>query len=288
MNRGSQLKSDWLALLNLDATVAVPTDAFNGFVRLSVFNVFNSRPVLRLQETGTTSAGAPQPVYSLPTSYNAGPLGAYPVRRELLTPGFASANPTPGRSLTGRPFFGWGPRDRSRPFTVADGWRIVEQSRHESTTASAQSVPGPRSPGPGLRADGRVRIPAILTDECAVWWHEHLRQRGDWRQVVNSGDRLFELDRATRQGMTPEQRQALDDAVYAGARNGFQYRYETIRTPDAEAARVASDDPLAAFARWMSQGARLDLLRKIVGDDAVAMARCPGDGLCARRFPDRS
>lgn len=72
VNRGSQLKSDWIALLNLDATVAVPTDAFNGFVRVSVFNVFNSKPVLRLQETGTTSAGAPQPVYSLPTSYNAG------------------------------------------------------------------------------------------------------------------------------------------------------------------------------------------------------------------------
>lgn len=72
VNRGSQLKTDWIALLNLDATVAVPTDAFNGFVRVSVFNVFNSKPVLRLQETGTTSSGAPQPVYSLPTSYNAG------------------------------------------------------------------------------------------------------------------------------------------------------------------------------------------------------------------------
>ncbi|KQO57412.1 2OG-Fe(II) oxygenase [Sphingomonas sp. Leaf257] len=133
--------------------------------------------------------------------------------------------------------------------------------------------------------DGRVRIPAILTEECAVWWHEHLRQRGDWRQVVNSGDRLFELDRTTRQGMSPEQRQALDDAVYAGARHGFQYRYETIRTPDGAAARIASDDPLAVFARWMSQEATLDMLRKIVGDDAVAMADAqatayaPGDFL---------
>lgn len=72
VNRGSQLKSDWLALLGFDAQVAVPTDAFSGFIRVSVFNVLNSKPVLRVQETGTTSAGAPQPVYSLPTSYNAG------------------------------------------------------------------------------------------------------------------------------------------------------------------------------------------------------------------------
>lgn len=70
--RGSQLTADWLAQINLDATIAVPTDAFDGFVRLSVFNVFNSQPVMRLAETGTTSAGAPQPTYSLPTSYNAG------------------------------------------------------------------------------------------------------------------------------------------------------------------------------------------------------------------------
>jgi len=133
--------------------------------------------------------------------------------------------------------------------------------------------------------DGRVRIPAILTNECAAWWHDHLRQRSDWRQVVNSGDRIFELDRATRQGMRAEQRQALEDAVYAGARNGFQYRYETIRTPDGAAARGASDDPLAAFARWMSQGPTLDLLRGIVGDERVAMADAqatayaPGDFL---------
>lgn len=72
VRRGSQLKSDWLAQLNLDATVALPTDTFNGYVRLSVFNVFNSRPVLRLAETGTTASGAPQPTYSLPTQYNPG------------------------------------------------------------------------------------------------------------------------------------------------------------------------------------------------------------------------
>lgn len=133
--------------------------------------------------------------------------------------------------------------------------------------------------------DRRVRIPDILSDECAGWWYDHLRQRTDWRQVVNSGDRIFELDRATREGMSAAQRQALDDAVYAGARTGFQYRYETIRTPDGTAAREASDDPLTAFGRWMSGGAVSDLLRRIVGDPAVAMADAqatayaPGDFL---------
>lgn len=70
--RASALKSDWLAQLNLDGTVSVPSDLFDGFVRVSVFNVFNSRPVLRVSEVGTTAAGAPQMTYSLPLQYNPG------------------------------------------------------------------------------------------------------------------------------------------------------------------------------------------------------------------------
>lgn len=70
--RGSQLKSDWLAQLNLDVNVKVPSDSFDAFVRLSVFNVFNSRQVIRVSETGTTSAGAPLMTYTLPTQYNDG------------------------------------------------------------------------------------------------------------------------------------------------------------------------------------------------------------------------
>ena len=70
VRRGSALKSDWLAQLDLDAAIQIPTDSFSGFVRVSVFNVFNSRQELRYNEIGTTAAGAPSPIYSLPTQYN--------------------------------------------------------------------------------------------------------------------------------------------------------------------------------------------------------------------------
>ncbi len=72
VNRGSALKSDWLAQVDLDAQIQLPTDAFSGFIRVSVFNVFNSRPELRYNETGTTSGGVPAPTYSLPLQYNPG------------------------------------------------------------------------------------------------------------------------------------------------------------------------------------------------------------------------
>jgi len=77
-------------------------------------------------------------------------------------------------------------------------------------------------------AEGRVRIADFLSHEAAAALHAHLRGREDWRQVVNSGAKVFDLDRATRAAMPEEQARSLDDAVYAGARAGLQHRYEAI------------------------------------------------------------
>lgn len=132
---------------------------------------------------------------------------------------------------------------------------------------------------------GRVRIPDILAPETAEVLHAHLRGRGDWRQVLNSGERIVELTRDVRAGLSGEQSRALDDAVYAGARGGFQYRYETLRVPDGEAERRASDDPLARFAIWWSTGSPMRFLRQVTGctdiafADAQGTAYAPGDFL---------
>lgn len=136
-------------------------------------------------------------------------------------------------------------------------------------------------------ADGYVRIRDFLKESSAEALWRELRGRGDWVQVINSGEKSFELDRPTRAGFSPDQARAMDDAVYAGARNGFQFRYESLRIPDGAAARRASTDPLAAFATWMSSDPVRSLLRTISGNsairfaDAQATAYAPGDFLTA-------
>lgn len=133
--------------------------------------------------------------------------------------------------------------------------------------------------------EGVVSIPDVLTEDCAVALHRLLRERQDWKQAINSGEKLVELDRPTRAGLSDEQARQLDDAVYAGARHGFQFRYETLRVPDGEEERRASDDPLAAFAQWWSTGPARDFLREVTGEpgiafaDAQATAYSPGDFL---------
>ncbi|HSM52954.1 MAG TPA: hypothetical protein VK839_02080 [Erythrobacter sp.] len=60
---------------------------------------------------------------------------------------------------------------------------------------------------------GVISIPNILEEDCAVALHNLLRGRDDWSQVINSGDRLVELDRKTRAGMDAAKLKQLDDAV---------------------------------------------------------------------------
>ena len=67
--RASLFKSDWLYNLNLDVGIKVPTSAFDGTVRVSVFNVLNRQAKLDFNEVGTSTAGAPLATYSLPQTY---------------------------------------------------------------------------------------------------------------------------------------------------------------------------------------------------------------------------
>ncbi len=136
-----------------------------------------------------------------------------------------------------------------------------------------------------FRKSGHVRIRDLLTSNTALNLHTGLRKRQDWHQIVNSGDKIFELNRETRAKMSAKQMASLEEAVAAGARSGFQYRYETIRAPDPSPDRIRSDDPVAKFATWLSSEEPVDLLRRITAKsdiafaDAQATAYSPGDFL---------
>jgi Rps23 Pro-64 3,4-dihydroxylase Tpa1-like proline 4-hydroxylase len=136
---------------------------------------------------------------------------------------------------------------------------------------------------------GHVRVRDVLAPEYAAYLAQLLRGREDWRQVISSdgGAKVVELDRPTQARLTPEQRRGLDEAIYAGARTGFQFRYEAIRVPDGMQERARSIDPLARFAEWMSRAEMRRFVRQITGAagidfaDAQATAFSPGDLLTA-------
>ena len=130
-----------------------------------------------------------------------------------------------------------------------------------------------------------MQIRDFLEDGLAEALHADLRQREDWIQVINSGEKLFELSRPVRTSMAAKTREELDQAVYAGARAGFQFRYESIRVPDEEEARAQSVDPLVRLARFLSSDDVCAFLRQVTAEpridfaDAQGTAFAPGDFL---------
>lgn len=117
-----------------------------------------------------------------------------------------------------------------------------------------------------------VRIAPFLAPAAADALAAHLLARDDWRQHVNQGDKLFELDRASRAAFSPERRAALDAAVMAQAAQGFQFRFEALRVDDDPAVRASEPSPLNRFGDFMNSAAVLDLLRRVTGAPAIRMA----------------
>ena len=139
-----------------------------------------------------------------------------------------------------------------------------------------------------FKADGKLHIPDFLEAGCAESFFQSLRGRDDWALIVNQDVNSFDLDRKAQAALSDEQRRALDQAVYAGARYGFQYRYEAIRVPDDEQdRRKLDDDPLARFASFLSSPPVVGFLRAVTGKkgidfaDAQATAYGPGHFLTA-------
>lgn len=136
-----------------------------------------------------------------------------------------------------------------------------------------------------FQAVGHVHIPHFLDPDDATALHHQLRERTDWRQVLTTASGFAELDRTTRDGMNLKTAKALDDAVYAQARDGFQYRYETVRAPDSASERLAGADIIFDFAESISTGEVRDFLRMVTGAydmqyaDAQGTAYSPGDFL---------
>lgn len=123
-----------------------------------------------------------------------------------------------------------------------------------------------------FRAQRRLHIPEFLAPAAADRLYRHLKERQDWRLVINQGEKLFELDRVAQAALTPAKAAQLDAAVYKAAREGFQFRFETIRVPDADRERAEQATPLAEFARFLSQGTARDFLRTVTGERAILFA----------------
>src|SRR5205085_10493998 len=133
-----------------------------------------------------------------------------------------------------------------------------------------------------FRGRGRLHIADFLVAEDAEHLLASLEASADWILMMNQGDRLFQVGRDLQAALSAEKRAQVDEAVYAAARDGFQFRYESIKAPLADADRVAQPCALNAFARFLSSNETLSFLRQVTGAADIgfadAQATCYGPG----------
>lgn len=123
-----------------------------------------------------------------------------------------------------------------------------------------------------FRASGRAHLAGLLPEPEAAALREALLASPRWQLVFNRGEQLYELDRATRDGLGAERLQTLRAAVHLEGRHAFEYLYENIRVPDD--GTPSRETALDAFAGFLNSEAFLGLARRLVGDDAVVYADC--------------
>lgn len=109
----------------------------------------------------------------------------------------------------------------------------------------------------------RLRVGDFLSPESAAALHDRLMASDAWKWVLNSGPKVFEIDRASRRAMGAAKLADLDDAVANAATDQFQFRYETIRAPDDRALR--GNGPVDLFANFMNSPQMLDWFRQVTG-----------------------
>ena len=125
-------------------------------------------------------------------------------------------------------------------------------------------------------ARGHISIPEFLEQDCAVKLHRSLIDRQDWAWAINAGGHVYDLGREAREAMTVEQRIELDNRINLAARDGFQFRFSSLRVPDTVSERKPQQDILHAFAEFMRSDPVMQFLRKITGKAAIVYADAQG------------
>src|SRR5260370_42256003 len=98
-------------------------------------------------------------------------------------------------------------------------------------SAQAADIPlglNPRLDRAGLGEEfarsGRIHIPGVLTEPCAVRLYRALQQETPWTLTLNKGADFLDIEKAS-----PEERGRLAVAAFERAHTAFQYFFDNHR-----------------------------------------------------------
>jgi SM-20-related protein len=127
-----------------------------------------------------------------------------------------------------------------------------------------------------------VQIRDVFPDALARTIHATLVDETPWNLVFNDRGRHIDIDGEQLASIPPAKRRELDQAIYAQARNGFQYCYMNYPIFDAYRAGLNKDHLLHRLFEWLNGDEFLTFARTvtnyadITNVDAQATRFLPG------------
>ena len=134
------------------------------------------------------------------------------------------------------------------------------------------------------RRHGFVRLEPAVAPADAEALFAWLTGEAEWWRVLNQGeDKVFELGPEAQAALEadPARAEALEAAIRKGARDGFQFIYDTVRTADSQSERQARGWPVDQLVEALNSERWLALFRHITGADDAVMV----DGQATRYLP---
>ena len=97
--------------------------------------------------------------------------------------------------------------------------------------------------------NGFVHIPAAIDPGKAEELRQWMAACAEWSRVINQGDKLFDLGPEAVAALAQDKAKAaaLEEAIGASAREGFQFAFDNIRIAETAADRSARGLPIDAL-----------------------------------------
>jgi Rps23 Pro-64 3,4-dihydroxylase Tpa1-like proline 4-hydroxylase len=129
--------------------------------------------------------------------------------------------------------------------------------------------------------DGHVRLENAFAPETAEALHRHLADELEWWRVVNQGEQTWDLGPESIAALERDGDAQLMELVHKGARDGFQFLFDSVRVSDEANERASRGLLVDSLIDAMCSPHNLGLLREVVGDATVVKV----DGQATRYLP---
>ncbi|MDG1387936.1 MAG: 2OG-Fe(II) oxygenase family protein [Halioglobus sp.] len=124
----------------------------------------------------------------------------------------------------------------------------------------------------------RIQVPGLLDDASAEELYRSLANQKQWNLAFNRNEEHVDIGSDSASVWTDAQSLQFDEMIYAGAMNGFQYRYKAVPIYDVYHDRTLPGHFFSTLFEFLNSEAFLDFGRELLGRPEIGF--CDAQATC--------